>query len=98
MTIPHLKNNWKSTASSILTATLFTSAAFLAPPMNTLVSGKIILWIGAFQIIGKIWIGLLTQDAGSTMAVLPGDPTPQVVPSHEIPNVAAAKVVLPEKP
>lgn len=96
--LPHLKSNWKSTASSILTATLATSAAFLAPPLNTLVSAKVILYIGAAQIIGKIWIGLIQQDAGTTLAVVPGNPEPQTVPSHEIPDQSAAKVVLPEKP
>ena len=98
LTLPHLKNNWKSTASSILTATLTTSAAFLAPPLNVLVSAKIILWIGAAQIIGKIWIGLLTTDAGTTLAIPRGATKPEVVPSHEVPDESAAKIVLPEKP
>lgn len=57
--------SWKSTVSGILTATLATSAAFLAPPLNTLASPKVILWLGAFQIVGKIWIALLTKDAES---------------------------------
>ena len=98
LSLPHLASNWKSTVSSILTATLATSAAFLAPPLNTLVSAKVILYIGAAQIIGKIWIGLIQQDAGTTLAVVPGNPEPQTVPSHEIPDQPAAKVVLPEKP
>jgi hypothetical protein len=55
--------NWKSNLNGFLTATLVTSAAFLSPPLNTLVSAKVILWIGAFQIIGKLWISLLTKDA-----------------------------------
>lgn len=95
LSLPHLASNWKSTVSSILTATLATSAAFLAPPLNTLVSAKVILWIGAAQIIGKIWIGLLTQDAGTTLAILPGDSKPEVVPSHEVPDEPAATVVKP---
>lgn len=90
ITLPHLKNNWKSTASSLLTVTLTTSAAFLAPPLNSLVSAKVILYIGAVQIIGKIWVGLLTEDAGTTMATLPGSNTPVAVPSHEIPDVEGA--------
>jgi hypothetical protein len=93
--IPHLATNWKSTVSSVLTATLATSAAFLTPPLNALVSPKVILYLGAAQIIGKIWIGLLQQDAGTTMAVVPGSSTPQAVPSHEVPDQPAAKVVLP---
>lgn len=98
LSLPHLKNNWKSTVSSILTATLATSAAFLTPPLNALVSAKVILYIGAAQIIGKIWIGLIQTDAGTTLATVPGSPTPVVVPSHEIPDQPAATAVLPEKP
>ena len=45
--------NWKSTVSGLLTTTLATSAAFLAPPLNALVSPKVILYIGAAQIIGS---------------------------------------------
>jgi hypothetical protein len=87
--------SWKSTVSSILTATLATSAAFLAPPMNQLVSPKVVLWIGAAQIIGKIWIGLISQDAGTTMAVKPGVPGPIALPSHEVPDDPAARAVHP---
>lgn len=66
ITIPTLSSSsWKSTLSGILTATLATSAAFLAPPLSTmnLLSAKTVLWLGAFQVIGKIWISLITQDA-----------------------------------
>jgi len=55
--------HWKSTVSGLLTVTLATSAAFLAPPLNTLISYKLVLWIGAFQVIGKIWIAAIQTDA-----------------------------------
>jgi hypothetical protein len=88
--------HWKSSLSGILTATLATSAAFLAPPLNTMVSAKVILWLGAFQIVGKIWIGLISKDAGTTLAITPGSTTPEAVPSHELPDQPAARAVLPE--
>lgn len=87
--------SWKSTVSGILTATLATSAAFLAPPLNTLVSAKVILWLGAFQIIGKIWIGLISQDAGVVLATSPANPVPHSEPAHEVPIDPAAKAVIP---
>jgi len=90
--------HWKSTVSGILTTTLATSAAFLAPPLNALVPPKVILWIGAAQIIGKIWIAAITKDAGTTEAVVPGSPIPVSVPSHEVPDSPLAKAVLHEDP
>ena len=87
---------WKSTVSSLLTSTLATSAAFLAPPLNALVSAKVILWCGAFQILGKIWIGLITNDAGTTLATVPGKSEPVSVPSHEVPDDPTAKPVTPK--
>lgn len=55
--------HWKSTLSGLLTVSLSTTAAFLAPPLNSLISAKYVLWIGAFQVIGKIWIAAIQVDA-----------------------------------
>jgi hypothetical protein len=84
--VNNILTHWKSSVSGLLTATLATSAAFLAPPLNTLVSAKVILWVGAFQIIGKIWIGLISQDAGTVQAMVPGKEGVQTVPAHELPD------------
>lgn len=78
--------HWKSTASGILTTTLATSAAFLAPPLNSLVPPKTVLWIGAAQVIGKIWISAITKDAGTVPAIVPGKDGIQQVPAHELPD------------
>lgn len=104
MKLPHLANNWKSTAAGILSfgiATLTTLLAYQIP-MAILNPGQTKMYL-YFTIIGNVilalfraWIGLITQDAGTTLATVPGSPTPQVVPSHEIPNQIAAKAVLPE--
>jgi hypothetical protein len=85
--------HWKSSVSGLLTATLATSAAFLAPPLNTLIPAKWVLYLGAAQIIGKVWIGLISQDAGTVQAVIPGQPGIQTVPSHEIPDDPKAVVI-----
>jgi hypothetical protein len=87
--------HWKSTVSGFLTASLATSAAFLAPPLNAYIPPKVVLWLGAFQIIGKIWIGLISKDAGTVEAIVPGSSTPQSVPAHEIPDDPKAVVVKP---
>lgn len=92
----NLFTHWKSTVSGILTVTLSTSAAFLAPPLNSYVSAKIVLWCSIFQVIGKIWISAITQDAGKTLATLPGSSIPVSVPAHEIPDNPAATPVKPE--
>lgn len=55
--------NWKSTASGLLTFTLVTTGAFLAPPLNAAIAPKHVLWIGGLQGLAKVWIALITQDA-----------------------------------
>jgi hypothetical protein len=47
--------------------------------------------------LAKVWIGLISQDRGTQLAVLPGESTPQMVPSHEQPDAPGAKPV-PEAP
>lgn len=96
----NILSHWKSTVSGLLTATLATSAAFLAPPLNTLVSAKVILWLGAFQIIGKVWIGMISQDPDKVMAIVPGNPVPQAVPAHPLPDnpLAVPVTKAPEAP
>lgn len=97
MNLSNITVHWKSSLSGILTVSLTTTATLLAlPQIQTLVSPKVLLWIGAFQAVGKVWVSLIQQDAGTTIAVVPGNPEPQAVASHEIPNVQPAKVVLPE--
>lgn len=57
--------NWKTTASSILTVTLATSAALMAypPVMQHL---KLMAVLGGTQIVAKLWIGLIQVDAKPT--------------------------------
>ena len=84
--------HWKSTVSSILTATLFTTAGLMAyPPI--MAHTKLMAWLGGVQIVGKIWVGLISQDAGVVLAVTPGNPTPHAEASHEVPDTPTASVV-----
>lgn len=89
----NILTHWKSTVSGILTVTLSTTAAFLAPPMSSLISSKWVLWIGAFQVVGKIWISSIQQDAGVVVATTPANPTPHAEPAHEVPDAPAAVIV-----
>lgn len=55
--------SWKSTVSSVLTATLSLTAAALAPPFNTYIPAKYTIIVLAAQAVAKIIMGVLTKDA-----------------------------------
>ena len=57
-----LLKNWKTTVSSILTVTLATSAALMAYP-PVLQHLKIMGVLGLIQVLAKVWIGLIQNDA-----------------------------------
>jgi hypothetical protein len=84
--------HWKSTASSVLTVTLATSTALLTVPavQNHV---KAVGWIMGAQALAKVWIGLIQEDAGTTLATIPGKDAPVAVASHEIPDNPAAEPV-----
>lgn len=86
MSIQNALASWKSTVSSLLTTTLATSAAFLAPPLNSLIAPKHVLWLGAFQVVGKIWIGIIQKDPDTVLAKVPGIKEPQLVSAHGVPD------------
>ena len=57
-----LAANWKTTVSSILTVTLFTTAGLLTyPPI--MAHPKVMGFLGGVQVVAKIWIGLISHDA-----------------------------------
>src|SRR5277367_5596561 len=87
--------HWKSSLGGFLTVTLATSAALMTyPPIAAHV--KLMSILGGIQIVGKVWVSLISQDAGVVVATSPGDPTPHAEPSHEVPDAPLAKAVLPE--
>lgn len=81
--------DWKSTFSAYLTIFMTIGApltAYLAAipnpkPWQVEVSGGLTIAVS----IAKAIVGHMTQDAGSTPAVVPGQGV-QVVPSHEVPD------------
>ena len=90
--------HWKSTVAGYLSSTMGicgpTTAYFASlphpngwqvgvPGIATLVSG-----------ICRVWVGQLMKDAGVTDAILPGQTVAQIVPSHEVPDAAGARVVI----
>jgi len=61
MSIQTLTANWKSTVSGVLTVTLSTTAALLTyPPVAA--HTKLVLFLGGFQVVGKVWIALIQKD------------------------------------
>jgi len=61
MTMKDVSSNWKSTVSGVLTVTLSTTAALLTyPPVAA--HTKLVLFLGGFQVVGKVWIALIQKD------------------------------------
>jgi hypothetical protein len=83
----HLLQNWKTTAQSLLSGLIGLSA--VAPALSFLTPKQAGCLVSA-GVVAKVILGVFQKDAGSTLAVEPGDPTPQIVPSHEIPNSPTA--------
>jgi len=73
--------NWKSTVQSILTVTLFTTAALVTYPPVMAHPGWVSA-IGAIQVVGKLWLGLISNDAkpSATSSVTIESTSPIVVP------------------
>ena len=86
--------HWKSTASGFLTIALITTSTLLGFPNVLNQRTTVILLI--VQALAKAYIAVISQDAGTTLATTPGDPTPHAEPSHEVPDQPAARAVLPE--
>jgi hypothetical protein len=65
--LKHVQKNWKTTASSILTAFIGLSAAAVAPNpwISTILAAKI---LGA-STIAKVILGLIQKDGGSQLNV-----------------------------
>lgn len=95
--------NWKSSLSGILSfgiATFGVITSGLAPlaalnPTSALARYSAITTavLTLLSGLGKAWVGLLMQDAGTTLAKVPGISAPQPVASHETPFDPKAKAV-----
>lgn len=87
--------NPRSSISSILTAALSGIPVALGTGM---IHGKAAVALGTVLGASKIIWGVFFQkDAQRTLALVPGDPTPQMVPAHGIPDDPAAMAVVESK-
>jgi hypothetical protein len=97
--------SWKSTASgalSFLIATFTTITAFLAPylissPGST--QAVLVKWSAGLTLgtaLCRVWIGLIQKDPDVVIATTPGNPVPQEVSAHAVPDDPAAKPVVPQ--
>lgn len=85
--------HWKTTVQSWLTVIIGLPPALSA--FDNLMPPKVAIIISVSAAIAKVVLGQFQQDAGVSLAVLPGQTTPQAVPSHEVPNDPAAVPVAP---
>jgi hypothetical protein len=78
----------KTTINGYLTGGMVLCAALLSQP--NLLPQKYTVIIGGILTALRVITGHLQTDAGTTPALVLGSATPQLVPSHEIPDSAAA--------
>jgi hypothetical protein len=81
--------HWKSTTQSGLTAIIGLSA--VAPSIYWLTPKQAASLVSA-GVVGKVFLGMLQQDAGTVVAKLPDGET-KAMPGHEIPDDKAATAV-----
>jgi len=83
--------NWRTSLSGFLSFVIATGAVFTALPpawLNPKYSAGLTIAVG----LAKAWVGMISKDAGSVEAVVPGKGV-QVVTSHEVPDDPAAEAV-----
>jgi hypothetical protein len=80
--------HWKSTTQSLLTATIGLSA--VAPQISWL-QPKHAAWLASAGVVGKVFLGMMQQDAGTTIAETRDGV--KAVDSHEVPNDPSAIAV-----
>lgn len=86
-------NNPKTTISGVLSFIAITSTTLIpfVPTTARYAFGGLAI-AGA---LSKAYLLAISKDAGVVTAITPGDPTPQVVPSTEVPLDKSNKVVKP---
>lgn len=89
--------DWKTTTAGILSAAMATTGPLTAyfalihnpTAWQAQVPGALTLVAG----LCRAWIGVISKDAGTEQAILPGESEPQTVSSHEVPDIKGAKVI-----
>jgi hypothetical protein len=90
ITVPTIKIS-QTTLNGYLTSGMVICTALLSQPQ--LLPQKYTAIIGGVLTILRIITGHTQGDAGKTLADVPGESKPQLVPSHEIPDRADAVAV-----
>jgi hypothetical protein len=91
----HILTSWKSTVQSLLTVIIGLSG--IAIPANVLTTKEVVI-IALAGSVAKVILGALQQDAGVTLANVPGKSSPVVVESTEVPVDPTATPVAQSKP
>jgi len=87
-----LFKNWKTTANGFLS--LFITTGITLQVLNSPLFGpKFNMGLVVAMAVARAWVGLLQKDAGTTLAIVPGELGVQSVPSHETPDNIAAQPV-----
>ena len=84
----HILTNWRTSLSGFLSFVIATAAVFTALPpawLNPKYSAALTIASG----LAKAWVGLISKDAGTTEALVPGKGIESVA-SHETPNDPSA--------
>lgn len=82
--------HWKSSAAGLLNLVIVTSGALAGFSMLSVKHASIVALAGS---LARAYVGLISQDSGTVLAKVPGDPIPQAVASTEIPIDPKNKVV-----
>ena len=82
--------HWKSTANGVLIFVIVTCGVLAG---DNILPAK---WAGIVALImalARAYVGIISMDAGTVLAKVPGIAEPQAVASHEIPDDPKAKAV-----
>ncbi len=82
--------HWKSSANGVLIFIIVTCGVLAG---DNILPSK---WAGIVALImalARAYVGIISMDAGTTLAKVPGISAPQAVPSHEIPDDPKSKAV-----
>lgn len=94
----NFSGSWKSTASGLLNGlagTCLVVSGFLQQTPSLHVDPRIPLACTLIPLLCNVWVHLIMQDADKVNAIVPGNPVPQAVPAHPVPDNPADKVVVP---
>lgn len=90
MTWNNLTVHWKTTTNGFLILVIVTCGVLAGQNVLSSKAASIVALISA---LARAYVGIISMDAGTVLAKVPGNPLPQPVPSTEVPLDPKAKVV-----